>query len=168
MEPKFVTLSAIPLAGFAIQTTTENGENSKAIPAFWQEYMSNGKMDQLHEERFLKSHNEYGVCFPADEHSRKFEYVIGVEYLEGAEIPSTYHVCEIPPATYAVFSSPPSDATHFVEAIQSTWQYIFNEWFPTAGYEYAPNGHDFELYDDRCLQDEGKVCDIYIPVEKIK
>lgn len=68
--------------------------------------------------------------------------------------------------SYAVLSTPPSDATNFVAAIQETWNYIFNEWFHKSGYEYAPGCNDFELYDGRCMLDEGKICDIYIPVVK--
>lgn len=166
MEPKFVTLPAIKVVGFAIKTTSTAGENSKAIPAFWNDYMSGGKMEKLHAESFIKKHDEYGVCFQVDMETGEFEYVIGVEQIDGAEIPTDYHVCEVPPATYAVFSTPPCNATNFAQNIQGTWHYIFNEWFPNSGYEYAPNCVDFELYDDRCMEDEGKICDIYIPVIK--
>ena len=168
MEPKFVTLPAIKLAGFAIKTTSTAGENVKSIPTFWNDYMSGGMMEKLHAENFIKKHDEYGVCFPEDTMTGEFEYVIGVERIDGAEIPSEYHVCEVPPATYAVFSTPPSDAPNFAPAIQGTWNYIFNEWFPESGYEYAPGCNDFELYDDRCMSDEGKVCDIYIPVVNVQ
>lgn len=58
------------------------------------------------------------------------------------------------------------DAAIFAPTIQGVWQYIFNEWFTTSGYEYAPDGVDFELYDDRCMSGTGKICDIYIPVVK--
>lgn len=168
MEPKFVTLPAIKLAGFAIRTTSTAGENSKTIPAFWNDYMSGGMMEKLHSENFIKKHDEYGVCFQEDTTTGEFEYVIGVERIDGSEIPDEYHLCEVPPATYAVFSTPPCDASNFTAAIQGTWNYIFNEWFPKSGYEYAPDCNDFELYDDRCMPDEGKICDIYIPVVKMQ
>lgn len=164
MEPKFVTLPAIKLAGFAIQTTDIEGENSTAIPAFWDDYMNSGKMDKLHDESFLKNHDEYGVCFHVNPETGAFNYVIGVEQMDGAEIPPHYHVCEVPPATYAVFSTPPSSAVNFAQNIQGTWNYIMNEWFPHAGYEFAPQCVDLERYDGRSIPDEGKICDIYIPV----
>lgn len=166
LEPKFVQLNAVKLVGFAIKTTSTAGENSKTIPAFWNDYMKSGNMEKLHSESFIKKHDEYGVCFPEDPKSGEFEYVIGVERKDDVAIPEAYHVCEIPPATYAVFSTPPSDSVNFVSSIQGTWNYIFNEWFPTSGFEYAPGCVDFELYDDRCMKEEGKVCDIYIPVSK--
>jgi len=166
LEPKFVSLPAVKLAGFALKTTSTDGENSKAIPAFWSDYMSDGRMEKLHSESFVKQHDEYGACFPANPESGEFKYVIGVEPKEGTVIPNGYHTCELPCATYAVFSTPPCDASSFVSTIQGVWQYIFNEWFPKSGYEYAPECADFERYDDRCMSESGKVCDIYIPVVK--
>lgn len=164
LEPKFVTKPIIKLAGFALKTTMADGLNSKRIPAFWDAYMTDGRMKRLHSESFVKDHAEYGACFPEDPETGEFEYVIGVEPKEGAAIPDGYHVSELPPATYAVFSTPPCDAANFSPTIQHVWDYIFNDWFPKSGYEYAPNCVDFELYDDRCMSETGKVCDIYIPV----
>lgn len=166
LEPKFVVRPAVKLAGFAIQTKSEGGENSKVIPEFWRAYMTDGRVERLHKESFVKIHDEYGACFPEDPETGVFEYVIGVEVKDGATIPADYHTCEIPAATYAVFSTPPSDGAGFVPAIQGTWQYIFNDWFPSSGYEYAPGCVDYELYDERCMSEKGKVCDICIPVVK--
>ncbi|OAS87807.1 hypothetical protein A6K24_18905 [Metabacillus litoralis] len=51
------------------------------------------------------------------------------------------------------------------KSIQSTWNFIFTEWFPQSGYEH--NGSvEFELYDERCYESENKEMDIYIPVKK--
>lgn len=166
LEPKFVTQPAVKLVGFALKTNASNGENSQAIPDFWQDYMHSGKMESLHAERFIHNHDEYGACFPEDPETGEFDYVIGVEPKDGAAIPNNYHVCELPAANYAVFSTPPCNAENFVPTIQGTWNYIFNEWFPQSGYEYASNGADFEKYDNRCMTEVEKVCDIYIPVIK--
>ena len=166
MEPKFVTKPAIKLAGYMIKTTNSGNENSTAIPAFWGAYMRDGRMNKLHGESFLKSHAEYGACFPESPETGEFEYVIGVEVKDDAAVSEGYYVCEIPAATYAVFSTPPSDGERFVPAIHGTWGYIFNEWFPGSAYEYAPGCVDFELYDERCMSEAGKVCDICIPVVK--
>jgi AraC family transcriptional regulator len=166
MEAKMVKKAAIRLAGFALMTRTKDGENVKAIPRFWQEYMADGRMEKLHKEPFLKGHAEYGVCFPEIPESGAFEYVIGVEVKDGHTIPQGYHVCAIPGALFAVFSTPPADEAGFAPAIQETWKYIFSEWFPRSEYKFDGNSVDFELYDERCMGKTGKVCDIYIPVVK--
>lgn len=168
MEPKFVYRPAIKIVGYSITTSSNGNENNKDIPNFWNAYMTDGRMEKLHGEDFVKDHAEYGACFPENKDTCEFEYVIGVEQVEKALIPADYTIHEIPAATYAVFSSPQSNATNFVSNIQGTWQFIFNEWFPNSGYEYAEGCVDFELYDDRCLSEAEKVCDIYIPVTKKK
>ena len=166
MEPVMKTTPAIKIAGHMIKTKNVDGENSRDIPAFWTAYMSDGRCEKLHSESFVKKHSEYGACFSVDMETGEFEYVIGVEVKDDETIPSEYHTCEIPAATYAVFSTPPSDGETFVDSIQGAWQYIFNDWFPSSGYEYAPGCVDFELYDERCMTETGKVCEIWIPVVK--
>jgi AraC family transcriptional regulator len=89
-----------------------------------------------------------------------------VEAKEGAEIPKAFDTREIPPSTYAVFSTPPCDRAEFSKNIQGTWQYIMNDWFPSSGYEYAAGCVDFEYYDEKRMGEKDNVCDIYIPVTK--
>lgn len=166
MEPKFVTLPAIRIVGYTIETTTVDNANVTAIPAFWGAYLSDGRMEKLHRESFVKNHAEYGACFPEDSETGRFKYAIGVEVSEDAAIPSGYDVSDLPPATYAVFTTPPAQAADFSAHIQGTWQFIFGEWFPSSGFEFADGCVDFEYYDERGMVETGKVCDIYIPVRK--
>jgi AraC family transcriptional regulator len=167
MEPKMVKMTAVKLAGFALKTRAKDGENTNAIPQFWKDCMADGRHEKLHGESFVKSHNDYGACFPENPENGEFEYVIGVEVKDNHDVPDGYHVSTIPEALFAVFSTPPADDAGFSPAIQGTWKYIFSEWFPKSGYEFDGNGVDFELYDERCMSATGKVCDIYIPVTRI-
>lgn len=166
MEPRITALPARKIAGYTLHIPNEGNENSKAIPAFWHAYMTDGRCEKLHRQSFVKNHAEHGACFPADPETGTFDYAIGVEVPEGAAVPAEYDVREIPAATYAVFSTPPCNNANFTAAIQGVWQFIFNEWFPASGYEYARGGVDFELYDERCMTENAKICDIYIPVAK--
>lgn len=166
MEPKFVSLPAIKLAGYALKTRSVDNENSREIPKFWTSYLADGRVEKLHRSAFVKNHAEYGACFPEDPQNGEFSYVIGVEVKDGAEISKEFHTCELPPATYAVFASPPCERPSFSKNIQGTWQYIMNEWFPSSGYEYAAGCVDFELYGESCMGDKNLVCEIYIPVIK--
>ena len=165
MEPKFITRPAFYVAGYHLRTTSVNGENSKAIPAFWQEYMNNG-MNTLHSAFTPVSHNEYGICMDMDMETGEFSYVIGLEVADPASIPEQFHKALVPAATYAVFTTPPAEAGGFVASIQGTWAFIYEQWFPSSGYEYASGCSDFELYDERCMPDVGQQIDIYIPVVK--
>lgn len=164
MTPKFVTFSTIKLAGYALRTKNPEDENSKDIPNFWTEYLTDGRMEKLHQSGFVKKHAEYGACFPEDPQNGEFTYVIGVEIKDDIDIPKEFHVCELPPANYAVFATPPCDRAVFSQNIQGTWQYIMNDWFPSAGYEYASGCVDFELYGEKSMGDKDLICEIYIPV----
>lgn len=168
MEPRFIGLPETQIAGYILRTTCVGNENTRAIPAFWVDYMSNGRMEKLHQESFLKAHAEYGACFPEDSQTGEFQYMIGVALKEDAQAPEGYAVRTIPAASYAVFSSPAASRPEFTMKIQGTWDYIMNEWFPSSGYEYAAGCMDYELYDERCMGDKDLVCDIYIPVVKVK
>jgi AraC family transcriptional regulator len=166
MEPKMVKREDVKIAGFAIRTITKDGQNSVEIPKFWQSYLNDGRCKKLHSEPFVEKHAEYGACFSINMEAGETEYVIGVEVKTGHNIPDGYHVCTLPGALYAVFTTPPADGDGFVSAIQGTWNYIYSEWFPSSGYEFDGKGVDFELYDERCMAETGKVIDICIPVVK--
>jgi AraC family transcriptional regulator len=165
MEPRIVTRPAFKVAGYVLRTTSVEGENHRAIPAFWQDYMKN-HCESLHKALTPVSHAEYGLCMEADMETGEFNYVIGLEMPEGAVIPEGLYTATVPAATYAVFTTPPSDGPGFVSSIQNTWGYIYEEWFPESGYEYAPGCADYELYDERCMPESGKQIDIAIPVVK--
>ena len=158
--------AARKLAGFVLATNNRNGDNNRDIPKFWQGLMSDGRLEKLHSEAFVKGHGEYGACFMENPETGEFNYVIALEVKEGCDVPEGYHSCTLPEALYAVFSSPPADDANFTTAIQGTWKYIFSEWFPNTEYEFDGRGIDYEYYDERCKGKTGKVCEICLPVVK--
>ena len=164
LTPKFIRKPAIKIAGFPIKTNTANGENLSKIPGFWQSCIDDGRLEKLKGEDFAKNNNEYGACFPENPENGDFEYIIGVEIKDGYFIPNEYHVCTIPEALYAIFTTPPIDDKNFVSSVHGTYQYIFLEWFPDSGYEFMNDGVDFELYDERSQGMTGKMMDIYVPI----
>jgi len=168
MEPKFVTLSTVRIAGYSLNTKNSGGEASREIPAFWLAYLTDGRAERLRQSDFIKNCSEYGACFPENPGNGEFIYVIGCEVREGATVPDGFYTCELPPATYAVFSTPPSKAEEFSKSIQGTWSYIMNDWFPSSGYEYAAGCVDFEFYDSKHIGEQDNICDIYIPISKIQ
>jgi AraC family transcriptional regulator len=164
MEPKFIAREAITIAGYELKTKNRDGHNFNEIPAFWQAYCSDGRMDKLHGADFVKNHAEYGACFLECPETGKLSYVIGVEVKEGAKIPGEFHIRELPPATYAVFSVPQCADDKFTLNIQGTWQYAYGEWFPSSGYEFAAGCVDFEYY--LCDDERNLSCDVFIPIVK--
>jgi AraC family transcriptional regulator len=163
MEPKIISKEKFTIAGFAFLTTTKNNQNFKDIPQFWEQYMSDGRLEKLHQEPFVKNHAEYGACLPMDENGN-FKYFIGVE-TNGMPIPATYDVYEVNSQSYAVFTTPKANNDNFSQKIQETWRFIYAQWLPNSPYVFDSAGIDFELYDQRCYSDENKVIDIYIPIK---
>lgn len=165
MEPRIVSRPAFKVAGYVLRTTSQDGENKRAIPAFWQDYMMN-HCEWLHKALTPVSHAEYGLCMDMDTETGEFNYVIGLEVPDGADLPDGLYTTTVPAATYAIFTTPPSDGEGFKDSIQNYWSFIYEQWFPESGYEYAPLCADYELYDERCMSEKAKQIDIAIPVVK--
>jgi AraC family transcriptional regulator len=166
MEPKMIRKKAVKLAGFTIGIIAKERESTKAFSNFWQEYAVDGRQKKLHSESFLKSHAEYGACFPENPENGEFKYFIGIEVKDEHIIPQDYYVCTIPEALYAVFSPPLAEKEKADFSIQGTYKYIFSEWFPNSGYEFMENGIDFVFFDGHYQAETGKFTEIYIPVVK--
>jgi AraC family transcriptional regulator len=164
MRPKLIRLPALRLAGFVCSTTTRFGENFTAVPKFWREYMSDGRMERLRHEGFITSTAHYGVSFPEEPITGNFQYLIGMTVRENAAVPPDYEIRELAPAAYAVFSSAPADEEHFTGEIYNTWAYIYGWWLPRSGLHMDRRSCDFEFYDARAEAETGKVCDVYVPV----
>jgi AraC family transcriptional regulator len=164
-EPVVRAFPGMTLAGLVCNTTTRYGDNYRDIPKFWKDYLYSGAMQKLHNEAFVKDHVEYGVCFPKDSWTGKVEYFLGVQAAEN-EVPPEYAIRRLSPAVYQVFSSVPSDTSHFPQTIFATWAYIFGEWLPKSGREVDGNFPQFERYDERIFGSTGKVCEIYIPLRE--
>lgn len=161
MNPKFVSHSEINLFGYQIDTTSLNGLNFMEIPGFWKSCISDGKLDALHKSEFGIDGSEYGACSSVDVETGEFSYLIGRLLKEGTEETDDFVKWTLPPATYAVFTTPPSKNLELSTVLKSAWQFIMNDWFPASGYEYAPNCFDFELYN---YDNKETVCHIYLPV----
>ncbi|MCM3766408.1 GyrI-like domain-containing protein [Neobacillus niacini] len=163
MEPKLVTKPAFHIIGYELKTKNEYGQNNKDIPEFWEQYMRNNLGCNIPNP--LHPNVELGICTDFNPETGEFVYVIGMEVEEGTQAADGMVYRDFPELEYAVFTTPKSDEGSFVASIQSTWKYIFTEWFPQSGYEHH-GSIEFELYDERCYGSENKQIDIYIPVKK--
>lgn len=163
MEPKLITKPAFHLIGYELKTKNENGQNNKDIPEFWQQYTRNGLSCSIPSP--IQKNVELGICTDFNPVTGEFVYLIGMEVKEGTEAPEGMVYRSFPELEYAVFTTPKSNEETFTSSIQSTWNFIFTEWFPRSGYEHY-GSIEFELYDERCHGSENKEMDIYIPVKK--
>jgi AraC family transcriptional regulator len=134
------------------------------ILELWEECRADGRLEKLHKESFLKFHAEYGACFFKENDEDKFVYFIGVEAKSRVTISFEYDVYTIPEASFAVFSTHPSNEDNFSSMLKNTWKFIFSEWFPNSDYEFDDNSFAFELYDERSMGDTDRICNIYVPI----
>lgn len=163
MEPKLVTKPAFHIIGYELKTRNIDGQNNKDIPHFWQQYLQKKLGCTIPNP--INQNQELGICTNFHPETGEFIYVIGMEVKKGTQAPEGMVYVSFPELEYAVFTTPKSDEKSFSSSIQSTWNYIFTEWFPQSGYEHDGKV-EFELYDERCYGLENKEIDIYIPVKK--
>lgn len=171
INPKIVTLESFKVAGYGIKTDI-NGSYTKDVAAYWNYYNGNCLESRMYKILEPDKHAEIGMCFPSKDDDF-VEYVMGLTVNDYSKATKEMVRVEIPEAKYAVFTTMPCDTSNntveennnFQSAIQQTWNYIFEEWFPKSDYEYDDDKHDFEYYDERCHFRTDTVMDIYVPVK---
>jgi AraC family transcriptional regulator len=175
MKPEIVSKPAFKVAGYGIRTNIADGTYTKDIPAFWNQYDTNGWECKMYTQLNPPKHGEVGICVPDSVDSGGLIYLLGVVVEDFGKVTPDMIELEVPEATYAVFITPPVDYTRegtakrpddFPKAIRQTWRYIFEEWFKDSGYEYAEGKMDFEYYDERCHFRPDTVMEIWVPVVK--
>ena len=94
-----------------------------------------------------------GICLKVGQ-EEEWSYAIAVELPEGTS-PSPFETVEIPAATWAVFETTLDD-------ISKCWRQIFEEWFPSTGYEHT-GAPELEVYLPGDMNPDSK-CQIWVPV----
>jgi AraC family transcriptional regulator len=91
-----------------------------------------------------------------------FTYGIGVEKPDKA-VPAGFDVIHIPAATWAVFES----IGPMPKAIQDVTVRIFQEWFPSTGYEHDAKP-ELEVYLSGDTSSQDYRCQVWMPIIKKK
>jgi AraC family transcriptional regulator len=163
MEPQIMTRPAFKVAGYELKTTTRDDLSNLEVPAFW-ESMTAEHFHTLHHKLSSVGQAELGLSIPTDPANGDFSYVIAVEVSDFNSVSTDLFTAEIPETLYAVFTTPANDGEkNIAPAVQGTWKYIHETWFPSCGYEFAEEKADFEFY--ACSSEVEKV-KIYIPIIK--
>ena len=141
--------------------STENDENKKSIPAFWERAYRDGTMETLLDATNDKT-RIFGICYGGtsrDAHT--FEYAIAVPCDENTEATEGFRKNTISAQTFAVFPC----IGAMPEAIQNTWQRIVSEFFPTSVYQPTYE-LDIEVYGEGDMDSDDYESEIWIPVKK--
>ncbi len=158
MDYRIVEKSAFRVIGKAIQVTVKDGENLRKIPEFWQQCDEDGTIEAL--LAYGKGQNLLGMCTDMQPGEDHFTYLIAVEALSETA-PNDFVARTVPASTWAVFPS----VGPLPDAIQNVWKHIYQEWFPTSGYQHA-DGPELEVYMNGDTTAEDYRCEVWIPVMK--
>ena len=157
MDYRIQTKEAFAIYGIEGVFTTENQENFKAIPRFWQEVMEDGRFDKLLASAPENRPNENGLCLINaicsyhETGGSTFPYMIFAFQTEGSRTEGFVKTI-VPAATWAIFKSETYRIEDTAKAVQALNHRVYTEWLPNAPYEQV-EGYDMELYygeEDKC------------------
>lgn len=156
MQHKITQLPDLPVIGFEIRTTTQDGRNHREIPAFWDRVIQSGDIERIPGR--LRKKTLLGICLDGEK-SGAFTYLIAAEARAEGALPKGMVRRTIAASRYAVFTA----RGPMPESIPQAFQYIFGEWLPDSGYRQA-DGAVIEWYDERFHKGDEAELDIYLPI----
>lgn len=137
---------------------------------FWWDYWEGFYRDKRDESLKKLSNGKPGEITGAgylavttiEEGMKSFSYAVGVEK-PGIQVPESYEVVHVPAATWAIFES----IGTLPETIHDLEDRIFQEWFPSTGYEHDVKP-ELEVYLPGDRHSKDYRCQVWIPVVKKK
>jgi AraC family transcriptional regulator len=170
MDYRIVEKPAFDVMGRGRKFTTKNMVQAIKIPQFWQEFLASPEdqtLDKLNVSRTgpITGGMSLGVIMPYKKDACTEEvwdpiiYAICIEKSGKIEV-GDFDEYHIPAATWAVF-----DCT--LPTIQDTTRRIFQEWFPSTGYEHDMKP-EIEVYFPENPKTKVMRCQIWIPIVKKK
>ena len=168
MDYKILEKPAFDIIGKSREFTSLNKEDYKKIPLFWKEFMGTKDYETLIALREGKNGavtggDILGICIPNEKKDlEEFCYAIGIEKQEKIA-PAGFEVIHIPAITWAVFES----VGPMPEAIQNLTDRIYQEWFPSTGYEQA-SAPELEVYFEGNLESPNYRSQVWVPIVRSK
>ncbi|WP_187386099.1 AraC family transcriptional regulator [Paenibacillus tuaregi] len=158
MEYRIVEKPEFSIIGKVAQVTIKNGENYQIIPKLWDTWNADGTSDKL--LALGKDKDLLGVCLDMEHQQEQFNYMIAVEAAD-TPVDNEFTIRTIPASTWAVFTSVGS----LPNAIQDVLGQIFQDWFPSTGYEHS-GGPEIEVYPIGDIRSDSYRCEVWIPIIK--
>lgn len=157
MDYKIVQKEALTFIG--MKRTFDSETSLQEIPKFWNQYFSMG-MEK-------KVCPVYAICLDEAKEANKFDYMIGNEYNQNANIPDGFITKTIPAYTWAVFVS----IGKMPEALQEVTKKVFSEFLPNSTQYELAGDYSIEYYTDvndypKKNQDEAYRSEVWIPVKR--
>ena len=145
--------------------TSENGDNFKEIPMFWEQVIDDGRYDRLTES--INNEQSKGLC-PVNAicdyrrmEGNLFPYMLFAFRQENSNT-NGYTVVDVPAAKWAIFKSKEYPVEETSAVIQDLIKRVYTEWLPTANYEKL-DGYELEMYYEN-LKTGKQYCETWIRV----
>lgn len=156
MNYKIIEKPAFQFFGIERIFDTKDGENLTAIPDFWTELQTSGKLKEICMATCYETWC-HAICGYRDVGMTltTFPYLIGCIVTPLSETDG-YTIVDVPAATWAVFANEP----HSMEVTSSETQKligrVYTDWLPTAMYKKV-DGFELEMYhglpDGSCYEE---------------
>ncbi len=164
MDYTIIEKPAFDVIGRGKKFTTKNMEQAIKIPQWWQEFSASAEYQKLSK----LSGGKPGPVTGADiisailpNEKNTWDPIIYTICIEKTGKTADFDVYRIPAATWAVFES----IGPMPGAIQDVTRKIFQEWFPSTGYEHDAKP-ELEVYLPGDPNSQDYRCQVWIPVVK--
>ncbi|WP_282198119.1 AraC family transcriptional regulator [Collibacillus ludicampi] len=156
MDYRIVEKEAFTVVGKSTKVSCREEEHMRQIPRFWEECLRNGTTDKL--GSISTDGNLLGICMDMQPDQEVFTYMIATR--TDLTTPSEgFFLRTIPASTWAIFTS----VGPIPSAIQNVFGRIFQEWFPSTGYEHA-EAPELEVYPPGDTTADDYRCEVWIPM----
>ena len=163
MNKTITTLSEIKLVGITARTSNalEMNNNTAQIGNTMQKFFGSGMQAQIlarkNPGRVFAAYTQYET----DEHG-EYTYFLGEEVSDFNNVPHGFQTLTIPAHTYTKFTS---NSGKMPNVCIDMWQNIWNMNSADFGGQRAYIA-DFEIYDERSIDPQNAVLDIYIGIKQ--
>lgn len=156
MNYRITQREAFRVFGIYTEVSTDSKIAFEQVPKFFMKCDEDLVPNEIN-ELLGRFHDNHTISALYDYTDETFKYMICQFLPKGLILPDKYTVLDVPASTWAIFDAPGRD-------MQSLWQRIWGEWFPTSEYE-SVNGAQFEMYYG--LASHNNIHgEIWIPVKK--
>ncbi len=164
VDYKMIEKPAFDVVGRGKKFTTKNMEQAIKIPQFWQEFSASAEYQKLAKLGGGKPGPVTGAdmlsaIFPNEENT--WDPIIYTICIEKTGKTADFDVYHIPAATWAIFDS----VGPMPGAIQEVTVKIFQEWFPSTGYEHDAKP-ELEVYLPGDPNSPDYRCQVWMPIVK--
>ena len=159
MTPRVVQQSAFTVIGISVRTSNAKEMTPDAIIGKqWGRLMQEGllgKIPNKADKAIVAVYTDY-----TSDHNGEYTYLLGARVTSDAEVPGVMVAKKLPAGRYAVFTTEKGPAA---KVVPEAWMRINSLPKSAVGGDRVYEA-DFEIYDERAVDPQNSVVDVYIGI----